>query len=150
MDNPEVLEKIQENEDALEKPKPTKRQQTEAQKANTEKMRLALKAKHEASRIAKEQLATEKLAKAEARVLKKAEAIKKREKKELKIIDAIPSESDESSEEDEPVVVTPPPKKRTKKIYAPPPSESEESSDDEPPPPKLQRYIPQRPIVRYV
>ncbi len=73
----EDVEKIQESEDEkyLEKPaKPVKakRQQTEAQKENTKKMREALLLKHEASRKAKEQLQMEKLAKAEQRIVKKA------------------------------------------------------------------------------
>jgi hypothetical protein len=159
------LEKIQENEESLEtstklEPKP-KRQQSAAQKANTEKMRLALLAKHEASRKAKEQLEMEKQVKSEAKVLKKAESIKKREKKELKIIESIPDESsDEELEQPIPVPKRKPTNK--KQIRAPTPEPEEEEEEEEyiaPPPrqrqqsayqPVQQQYVPQRPIIRYV
>lgn len=161
------LDKIQENEEPLvisTKPEPKpKRQQTAAQKANTEKMRLALLAKHEASRKAKEQLEMEKQVKTEAKVLKKAEAIKKREKKELKIVESIPDES--SDEELEQPIPVPKRKLTNKKQMKPPTPEPEEEEEEEEEeyiePPRRQRqqsayqpvqqqYVPQRPIIRYV
>lgn len=104
------LEKIQES-DTLEKTeaiiKKPKRQQTEAQKANTEKMRLALIAKHEASKKAKHELALEKQAKYEEKIIKKAEALRKKEERELKILNDIKSDSDDDSELEAPLVAKP-------------------------------------------
>lgn len=164
------LEKIQENEEPLEKstksePKP-KRQQSAAQKANTEKMRIALLAKHEVSRKAKEQLQLEKQMNAEAKVLKKAESIKKREKKELKIIENIPDESsDEELEQPIPIPTKKPTlaKQKQRRPPTPEPEEEEEEEEEEyiaPPPRQRQQstyqqpvqpqYIKQKPIIRYV
>lgn len=169
----ETLENIQDNSGStsetevepleppmdLQKSKP-KRIQSAAQKANTEKMRLALKAKHEASKKAKEEFALEKQAKAEARIVKKAESIKKRTAKELKIIEDIPSES---SDEEVDIPLPPVKKRIKKKNLPPPPSDSSDDDDYEeesepvrrPYVPKedwkpVQRYVPARPTIRYV
>ena len=166
------LDKIQELKEPLEistKPEPKpKRQQTAAQKANTEKMRLALLAKHEASKKAKEQLGLEKQVKTEAKILKKAEAIKKREKREFKVIESIPDESsDEELEQPIPIPKRKPTNKKQMRPPTPEPEEEEEEEEEEiPEPPRRQRqqstyqptqqqyvpqqYIPQRPIIRYV
>lgn len=175
----ENLEKIQETEVKENvTPKP-KRERTEAQKANTEKMRQALLAKHEASRKAKAEAEAEKQKKLEEKLLKKAEAIKKREDKKLKVIESIPIPSDDDNDEElqkpvEPVAKSKPKqasKKQVKKPPTPPPSEDEYDDEDEEeeyvPPPKAPRrqmtqhitpqyyqpqpqYVPQRPIIRYV
>lgn len=168
----ENLEKIQEpelKEEIITKPK---KERTEAQKANTERMRLALLAKHEASRKAKVEAETAKQKVLEEKLLKKAEAIKKREAKKLKVIENIPiSESSDDDEELEKSIKTPIAKNKGKQAKKKPPTppSSEEEDEDElscneeeyiPPPPQprrqvtqhmpQQRYIPQRPIIRYV
>ncbi len=168
----ENLEKIQEpelKEEIITKPK---KERTEAQKANTERMRLALLAKHEASRKAKAEAETAKQKVLEEKLLKKAEAIKKREAKKLKVIENIPiPESSDDDEELEKPIKTPIAKNKGKQAKKKPPTppSSEEEDEDElscneeeyiPPPPQprrqvtqhmpQQRYIPQRPIIRYV
>lgn len=171
----ENLEKIQETEVKENIPPKPKRERTEAQKANTEKMRQALLAKHEASRKAKAEAEAEKQRKLEEKLLKKAEAIKKREDKKLKVIESIPIPSDDDEDEELQKPVEPVAKGKTKQVKkqppTPPPSEEEYDDEEEeeyvPPPPKAPRrqttqhitpqyyqpqpqYVPQRPIIRYV
>jgi len=168
----ENLEKIQEpelKEEIIAKPK---KERTEAQKANTERMRVALQAKHEASRKAKAEAEIAKQKVLEEKLLKKAEAIKKREAKKLKVIESIPiPESSDDDEELEKPIKTPIVKNKGKQAKKKPPTppSSEEEDEDElscneeeyiPPPPQprrqvtqhmpQQRFIPQRPIIRYV
>lgn len=160
-----ILEKIQEpelKENTVAKPK---KERSEAQKANTERMRVALLAKHEASRKAKAEAESAKQKLLEEKLLKKAEAIKKREQKKLKVIETIPDlePSDDDEELEKPIEK---PKKIKKKLPTPPSSEEEDeiscNEEEEYIPPPVQprrqitqhmpqqRFIPQRPIIRYV
>ena len=166
----ENLEKIQEPEIKENITKP-KKERTEAQKANTERMRIALLAKHEASRKAKAEAESAKQKAIEEKLLKKAEAIKKRESKKLKVIESIPDvvSSDDDGELEKPVE-KPKPKPKAKQVKKKPPTPPSSEEEDEiscneeecyvPPPPPArrqvtqhmpqQRYVPQRPIIRYV
>jgi hypothetical protein len=124
-------------------PKP-KRQQSEAQKANTQKMRDALIKKHENIRAEKARLAEEKKKVKEERIVKKAIHIKKKEIKEAQEL-AISDDEDSEIEAPPPVKSTipsvksakvdlPPPQKITKKKLpkkplTPPSSESESEEE---------------------
>lgn len=166
------LENIQDQEIKEQSTPKPKKERSEAQKANTERMRVALLAKHEASRKAKAEMESAKQKLIEERLLKKAEAIKKRTAKQMKVIESIPDPepSDDDSVLEQPVE-QPKPKAKAKQVKkkppTPPPSSEEEdelSCNEEeeyiPPPPQprrqvtqhmpQQRYIPQRPIIRYV
>ena len=168
----ENLENIQETEIKENVSTKVKKERTEAQKANTERMRQALLLKHEASRKAKAEAESAKQKAIEEKLLKKAEAIKKRESKKLKVIESIPDvvSSDDDGELEKPVEKPKPKTKKQVKKRPPTPPPSEEEEEDEiscneeecyvPPPPPArrqvtqhmpqQRYVPQRPIIRYV
>lgn len=122
-------------------PKP-KRQQSEAQKANTQKMRDALIKKHETIRAEKARLAEEKKKVKEERIVKKAIHIKK---KEIKEAQELAISDDDNSEIEAPpppknfqttVDLRPPPQKITKKKNLPakksitPPSSEEEEEEE--------------------
>lgn len=95
-DNGDMIIQDLQDKDILPKVKP-KRQQSEAQKANTQKMRDALIKKHEAIRAEKAKLAEDKKKAKEERIVKKAIHIKKKEIKEAQEL-AISDEEDDDSE----------------------------------------------------
>jgi hypothetical protein len=141
----ENLEKIQELEVKEEVAKP-KRERTEAQKANTEKMRQALLAKHEASRKAKAEAEAEKKKKLEEKIVKKAETIKKKEAKALKVIEDVVSDDDDDDQLEQPVAkpVKAKPVKAKPKPKPKPVEEFDDEFEDEDdeqylPPPQLKR-----------
>lgn len=123
--------------DAPNIPQKPKRKQSEAQKANTQKMREKLIAKHEGIRAEKARIAEEKKKAKEERIVKKAIHIKKKEIKEAEIL-AISDEEDDDSEIEAkpPPKNLPPPKTLIKKKNLPkkpptPPSSDYESEEEE-------------------
>ena len=113
-----------------------KRKQSEAQKANTIKMREKLALKHESIRAEKSKLAEEKKKLKEERIVKKALHIKKKEIKEAQELAISDSDSEiEVPKEKEKVItkaLNPKPKLSRKKIIKTP-EQSEEEQDEETP-----------------